>query len=73
VGALYCVFANLPREERYKRENVVLLRLVEGEPKHDLNSILRPAVDDLLKLWNGHLFRKNLTSFFVRVALSCFL
>lgn len=71
VGAVYCVFANLPREERYKRENVLLLGLIEGEPKHDLNSILKPAIDELLKLWDGHVFRQNLKYFFVRVALLC--
>ena len=56
VGAVYCVFENLPREERYKRENVLLLGLIKGEPKHDLNSLLKPAVDELLKLWDGHAF-----------------
>ena len=71
VGAVYCVFANLPREERYKRENVLLLGLIEGEPKHDLNSLLKPAVDELLKLWDGHTFRQHFKSFFVRVALLC--
>ena len=63
VGAVYCVFANLPREERYKRENVLLLGLIEGKPKHDLNSILKPAIDELLKLWDGHVFRQNLKLF----------
>ena len=71
VGAFYCVFANLPREERYKRENVALLGLIEGEPKHDLNSILKPAVDELLMLWEGHIFRQGWKCFFVRVALLC--
>ena len=71
VGAVYCVFANLPREERYKRENVLLLGLIEGEPKHDLNSLLKPAVDELLKLWDGHTFSQHFKSFFVRVALLC--
>ena len=71
VGAVNCVFANLPREERYKRKNVLLLGLIEGEPKHDLNSLLKPAVDELLKLWDGHTFCQHFKSFFVRVALLC--
>ena len=30
IRALYCVFANLPREERYKRDNILLQPLIEG-------------------------------------------
>jgi hypothetical protein len=71
IGALYCVFANLPREERYKRENILLLALIEGEPKHNLNSVLKPIVDELLTLWNGHRFWINLKYTLVRVALLC--
>lgn len=71
IGALYCVFANLPRNERYKRENIVLLALIEGEPKHDLNAVLKPIVDELISLWNGHRFWVKLKLTFVRVALLC--
>ena len=67
VGAIYCAFANLPRELRFKRENVMLIGLIEGEPKHDLNSILKPAVDELLQLWKGIWISMK----FVRVALIC--
>ena len=71
VGAIYCVFANLPRSERYKRENVMLVGLVEGEPKHDMNSVLKPAVNELLTLWIGSWFSQGIRKIFVRVALLC--
>lgn len=46
---------NLPRTKRYKQENVILLGLIPGphEPKHDINSYIRPLVDELLRLWSG--------------------
>ena len=71
VGAIYCVFANLPRSERYKRENVMLVGLVEGEPKHDMNSVLKKAVNELLTLWIGSWFSQGIRKIFVRVALLC--
>ena len=48
--------ANLPWEERYKRENIVFLALIEGEPKHDLNAVLKPIVDKFMSLWTGSWF-----------------
>ena len=71
VGAFYCVFANLPREERYKRENIVLLALIEGEPKHDLNAVFKPIVDEFMSLWTGSWFWIKLKRMFARVALLC--
>ena len=71
IGAVYCVLANLPRNERYKRENILLLALIEGEPKHDMNAILKPIVDELITLWEGHRFWIKLKYTFVLVALLC--
>ena len=72
IGAIYCVIANLPREERYKRENIILIGLIEGEPKHDMNSVLKPIVDEFLKLWNGVWIGDGLLNrVFVRAALLC--
>ena len=70
VGAIYCVFANLPRSEQYKRENVMLIGLV-GEPKHDMNSVLKPAVNERLTLWIGSWFSHGVRKIFVQVALLC--
>ena len=55
VGALYIYFYNLPREERMKLENVVLLGLIPGpsEPKKVMNSYLSPFVNDMLQFWEG--------------------
>ena len=46
---------NLPRESRFKQENTILVGLIPGphEPSRDINTFLRPLVDDLLKLWEG--------------------
>ena len=55
VGALYLTVMNLPRSKRYKQENVILVSLIPGphEPKHDINSYIKPLVDELLRFWNG--------------------
>lgn len=40
VGALYMVILNLPREERYKLENIILVAVIPSpkEPKKTVNS-----------------------------------
>ncbi len=54
VGAIYLVLLNLPRSERYKVENVLLVGLLPGptEPHLNLNTYLDPLVDELIVLWN---------------------
>ena len=55
VGVLYIVILNLPREERYKRENVLLVGVIPGLNKEPetLNTFLSPLVDELNALWKG--------------------
>ena len=55
VGAIYLSVMNLPRDVRYKQENIILDGLKPGpsEPKHDINSFLEPLVDELTKFWIG--------------------
>lgn len=55
LGAIYMSVLNLPRESRFKQENTILVGLIPGphEPSHDINSFLKPLVDDLLRFWNG--------------------
>ena len=54
LGAIYISVLNLPREERYKQENTILVGLVPGPTEPDtLNSFIKPLVNDLLNLWNG--------------------
>jgi len=54
-GVIYLVLMNLPREERFKLENVIIVGIIPGpnEPKGNINSFLEPLVDELLDLWNG--------------------
>ena len=55
VGGIYMNILNLPRTERYKRKWTMLIGLIPGpnEPKENINSFLKPLVDDLIELWNG--------------------
>jgi hypothetical protein len=45
---------NLPRSERFKTENIILVGVIPGpsEPKLNINTYLSPLVDELLILWN---------------------
>ncbi len=49
IGAIYLSIMNLPRSERYKEENILLVGLIPGptEPKQHINHFLSPLVDDL--------------------------
>ena len=53
VGAIYIVLTNLPRSERFKKENVILVGLIPGptEPPVHMNSYLSPLIDELQTLW----------------------
>ena len=56
VGVIYLTIQNLPREERYKLENVVLVGIIPGlrKPKLTINCFLSPLVTDLKEAWiNG--------------------
>ena len=55
VGVLYLVIMNLPRNVRFKRENVLLIGILPGprEPSKDINAYLNPLVDELLMFFEG--------------------
>ena len=55
VGALYLTIMNLPYDQRFKRENIILLGIIPGpcEPPRDVNQYLRPLVKELLELYSG--------------------
>lgn len=55
VGAIYGVILNLPREIRMKPHNLMLLGVMPGpcEATLNINSYLRPIVQDLLQLYAG--------------------
>ena len=53
-GAIYGVICNLPREVRFKKENMLTLGLLPGPHEvklHKINHYLAPIVDELLELW----------------------
>lgn len=49
VGALYMVLMSLPKELRFKPENIIIVGLIPGshEPKLTINSYLKPLVEEL--------------------------
>src|SRR6266480_3594473 len=56
TGAIYGVICNLPREVRFKKENMLILALLPGSDEvklHKINHYLVPIVDELLEFWNG--------------------
>src|SRR3954469_9582151 len=55
-GAIYGVICNLPREVRFRKENMLTLGLLPGPNEvklHKINHYLFPIVDELLEFWNG--------------------
>ena len=60
IGVIYMVVTNLPREERFKPENLIVVGIIPGpkESKHHIDSFLQP-VDDLIDLWDGVILDTN--------------
>lgn len=55
IGVIYFVILNLPKELRYKWENVIVAGVIpelKKEPK-SLNSFLMPIINELKGLWKG--------------------
>ncbi len=77
VGVMYLVLMNLPRSERFKRENVFLVGIISGpnEPRNNINSFLKPLVDELLVLWDEGVMLRHSGSLLVpecfKAALLC--
>ncbi|CAB4440138.1 unnamed protein product [Rhizophagus irregularis] len=56
TGVIYAAICNLPRDIRFKRENMLILGLLPGPNEvslHRINHYLAPIVDDLESLWSG--------------------
>ena len=70
VGVLYLVVENLPRSERYKIENIIIVRTIPSpkEPKN-INPYLKPMIDELLILWKGCILKSS--SVFGMTAIRC--
>jgi len=65
VGVLYLALLNLPRVERFKWKNVIVIGIVpsfDREPKN-LNEFLEPAVCELKALWKGVKLKSSLSRF----------
>lgn len=75
VGVIYLAVQNLPRSERYKVENIILVGILPGpsEPKLNINSYLAPLVEDLKIAWNKgiQVTTRNGLCITVRLALTC--
>ena len=64
VGGIYLVLLNLPREERFKWENIILVGVIpdmETIPK-SINPFLEPLADELQVLWKGIRLHSSLSS-----------
>lgn len=72
LGAIYITIMNLPRDVRYKRENVILCGLIPGpkEP-HNVSPFLQPLVSELIELWKGVTMTLNGNKRKVKAALLC--
>lgn len=76
-GVIYLTLMNLPRSERFKKENVMIVGVIpamEHEPA-TLNHMLRPLVDELKVFWTTgvRMFTAESPQFklLVKVALMC--
>ena len=58
AGAIYLTIFNLPRAERFKIENIILVGMIPGpnEPSN-INPYLAPLVDELNSLYKGITFK----------------
>ena len=75
VGAIYLIIQNLPREERFKEENVLLIGVMPGpkEPHLSIDPYLSPLIEELNKsyLEGIDVTSHNGISVKIRVLLSC--
>ncbi len=72
VGAMYLTIMNLPCQIRFKEENVLLVGLIgPHEPNLNINSFLKPLVEDLLEFLEGVPLNIDGNMQVVRCALLC--
>ena len=53
---LYAAIYNLPRDIRFKRENLLIISILPGLNEvslHKINHYMAPMVDELESLWSG--------------------
>lgn len=76
VGVLYLVILNLPRDQRYKIENVIISGIIPGpkEPKLTMNSFIAPLVQELDDAFKGWVIPTNhsvLKTVCIRLCIGC--
>ena len=75
VGGIYLVIQNLPRDERFKEENVILIGCIPGpnEPHLSIDSYLLPLIEELKLAYAEGItvISSNNVSVKVRAVLSC--
>lgn len=77
TGAIYLTIQNLPRNERYKIENIIIVGILPGpkEPKLTVNGYITPLVEELKEFWEGVVFsvpvHGTTMNIRVRLALTC--
>ena len=74
TGVIYLAVQNLPKSERFKCENIIIVGIIPGphDSSKTINSYLSPLVDELNQLWVGIVMQtpQNI-SLVVRAALMC--
>ena len=77
TGAIYLTIQNIPRLERYKTNNIILVGVMPGpkEPKLTANSYLAPLVNELQEFYDGVVMPVMVNNkeikIRIRLALSC--
>ena len=75
LGAIYLTVQNLPRTERYKPSNLILVGIIPGpsEPSCNINSYLTLLVLELQEAWNTGLtvLSPHGIPITIKLALSC--
>lgn len=74
IGAIYLTILNLPREERFKKKNMILVGLIpdmKSEPP--TNSFIEPLVEELREAWHGFSLKsyKSKTPVIFKLVLLC--
>ena len=74
TGVIYMCVQNLPRNERFLSENIILIGVIPGpkEPKLTINAFLESLVKEFQHLWEGVVMKNAAgAAVIVRAALTC--
>lgn len=75
TGVIYLIILNLPRNEHYKTENIIIMGIIPGlrEPKKSINTYLTPLVLELNEAWEHGIsvLKDDNTSVCIKLALGC--